>query len=76
MSKRSIFSIPGRDELERKKALVEADEGPFARAVSMQDLQARRRRVSEGKGVSKKEEEMGVRTRGGCGIGRGRCNVM
>ncbi|CAO2653170.1 Nn.00g025810.m01.CDS01 [Neocucurbitaria sp. VM-36] len=76
VSKRSIFSIPGRDELERKKALVEADEGPFARAVSVQDLQARRRRISEGKGVGKEGEGMGERTRRGCGIGGAWCNVM
>ncbi|KAF1843062.1 uncharacterized protein K460DRAFT_407434 [Cucurbitaria berberidis CBS 394.84] len=82
-SKRSVFSTPGRDELERKKALVEADEGPFARAVSVQDLQERRRMVSggkvEGKGVGGVIEE----GNGGekskkriCGIGVGRCNVM
>ncbi|KAL5116453.1 hypothetical protein ACEQ8H_005689 [Pleosporales sp. CAS-2024a] len=42
-SKRSVFSTPGRDELERKKALVEADEGPFARATSVLDLDGERR---------------------------------
>jgi hypothetical protein len=40
-----IFSTLGRDELERKKALVEVDEGPFARAKSMVDLRDERRRV-------------------------------
>ncbi|KAH7402341.1 hypothetical protein DE146DRAFT_631571 [Phaeosphaeria sp. MPI-PUGE-AT-0046c] len=47
-SAHSIFSTPGRDELERKKALVEADDGPFGRAISVADLAAERRRVSGG----------------------------
>ncbi|KAF2994352.1 hypothetical protein E8E13_000731 [Curvularia kusanoi] len=47
-SKHSVFSTPGRDELERKKPIVEEDEGPFARAKSVQDLEQSRRRVSEG----------------------------
>ncbi|KAJ4361794.1 hypothetical protein N0V83_010735 [Neocucurbitaria cava] len=84
-SKRSIFSTPGRDELERKKALVEADEGPFARAVSMQDLQQRRRRVSEGNAVAvvsgggEGQEGKGARVKKrGCGwvVEREWCSVM
>lgn len=53
-SKNSIFSTPGRDEMERKKALVEVDEGPFARVQSMMDLDAERRRISSG---GKKERD-------------------
>ena len=81
-SKHSVFSTPGRDELERKKAVVETDDGPFAKAVSMTDLDARRRVVSEegaggartiedleAEGKQKKKES---RT---CGLGIG-CNVM
>jgi hypothetical protein len=72
-----IFSTPGRDEMERKKALVEVDEGPFARAKSMVDLREERRRVSkreeeeDGKvsGEDKKEKERVFR----CGLG---CVVM
>ncbi|KAF2850167.1 hypothetical protein T440DRAFT_115861 [Plenodomus tracheiphilus IPT5] len=77
-SRRSVFSTPGRDELERKKALVEIDEGPFARAVSVQDLDARRRQVS---GKSDESEERGERGGGkrmwrkGCGMGE-KCCVM
>jgi hypothetical protein len=52
-SKHSIFSTPGRDELERKKAAIENDEGPFARAKSMIDLGEERRRVSGGDGGEK-----------------------
>jgi hypothetical protein len=52
-SKHSIFSTPGRDELERKKAMIEDDEGPFARAKSMIDLKEERRKVSTGKGKGK-----------------------
>ncbi|KAI4954497.1 hypothetical protein J4E91_002210 [Alternaria rosae] len=82
-SKRSVFSTPGRDELERKKAVVETDDGPFAKAVSMADLDERRRVVSEegaqgtqtiedleAEGRPKKKKES--RT---CGMGIG-CNVM
>jgi hypothetical protein len=64
-----VFSTPGRDELERKKALVEVDEGPFARATSMMDLDEERRRVSAGggmKGVGGKKERW-------CGVG---CVIM
>ncbi|KAH6875664.1 hypothetical protein BKA58DRAFT_399843 [Alternaria rosae] len=82
-SKRSVFSTPGRDELERKKAVVETDDGPFAKAVSMADLDERRRVVSEegargtqtiedleAEGRPKRKKES--RT---CGMGIG-CNVM
>ncbi|KAF3040706.1 hypothetical protein E8E12_006327 [Didymella heteroderae] len=47
-SKHSIFSTPGRDEMERKKPIVEEDEGPFANAKSVQDLEQRRRRCLQG----------------------------
>jgi hypothetical protein len=68
-SKHSIFSTPGRDELERKKALVEDDEGPFARVRSVGDLEGERRRVSSGI-VGEREGKRGV------GCGGGRCVVM
>jgi hypothetical protein len=73
-SKRSIFSTPGRDELERKKALVEPDQGPFARAVSMGDLNERRRIVIGGPvgGDGGKKEE---KSRRFCGMELG-CSVM
>jgi hypothetical protein len=88
-SKKSVFSTPGRDELERKKALVEADEGPFARVVSVADLNASRRVISGempmeteggGKGVrermSKKVDEGKEKVRSrGCGMGEV-CAVM
>ncbi|RAR06965.1 hypothetical protein DDE83_006686 [Stemphylium lycopersici] len=47
-SKRSVFSTLGRDEMERKKALVEKDQGPFSRAVSMADLKETRRKIGAG----------------------------
>lgn len=56
-SKHSIFSTPGRDEMERKKPIVEEDEGPFAKATNMQDLEQRRRKVSEGTKVGGEEEQ-------------------
>ena len=59
-SKHSIFSTPGRDEMERKKPVVEEDEGPFAKATSMQDLERTRRRVCEAE----------KRSDGGCMKGR------
>jgi hypothetical protein len=65
--KQSIFSTPGRDELERKKALVEDDEGPFARVTSVGDLEGERTRVSSG--IVDKEKK-------GRGCGGGRCIVM
>lgn len=68
-SKRSIFNTPGRDELERKKALVEPDEGPFARATTVADLRERRRRISEGTVEEKKKGKI-------CGLGCSYCNVM
>ncbi|KAI4665881.1 uncharacterized protein J4E78_003346 [Alternaria triticimaculans] len=82
-SKRSVFSTPGRDELERKKAIVETDDGPFAKAVSMADLNERRRVVSEegAQGVRRSEdleaESMQKKKKEGrtCGMGIG-CNVM
>ena len=63
VSRKSVFSTLGRDELERKKALVEADEGPFARVVSMQDLNQSRRIISgevkrDGDGGGKEERMM------------------
>ncbi|XPS81480.1 hypothetical protein M3J09_013414 [Ascochyta lentis] len=67
-SKHSIFSTPGRDEMERKKPIVEEDEGPFAKATSMQDLEQRRRRVSE---VEKEGHDEGKKRI--CGM---RCVVM
>jgi hypothetical protein len=67
-SKHSVFSTPGRDEMERKKPIVEEDEGPFASAKSVQDLEQRRRRVSEG---TNDEQDMGERRV--CGM---RCVVM
>jgi hypothetical protein len=89
ISKKSIFSTPGRDELERKRALVEADEGPFARVVSVADLNESRRVISGemtmkteggGKGVrermSKKVDEGKEKVRSrGCGMGTA-CAVM
>jgi hypothetical protein len=58
-SKHSIFSTPGRDEMERKKPIAEEDEGPFAKATNMKDLEQRRRKVSkaeddEGSGKEKR----------------------
>lgn len=44
----SVFNTTGRDEMERKKTLVEEDEGPFGRVVSMADLNETRSRISEG----------------------------
>jgi hypothetical protein len=70
-SKHSVFSTPGRDELERKKAKVEPDEGPFGRAVSVSDLNERRRVVSGGSVGGKKEN----RVHRVCGMGVG-CSVM
>ena len=59
-SKHSVFSTPGRDEMERKKPIVEEDEGPFAKATSVADLEQRRRRVSEGtKEGEEKDEKKG-----------------
>lgn len=69
-SKNSIFSTPGRDEMERKKALVEIDEGPFARVQSMMDLDVERRRVS---GKEERPEE--EKSRKGVFVGCG-CVVM
>lgn len=76
-SRHSVFSTPGRDELERKKALVEIDEGPFARAATVQDLNARRRQIH-----TRNDEEQDYDGKGekkgrikGCGLG-GRCCVM
>ncbi|KAH6633723.1 hypothetical protein C7974DRAFT_412697 [Boeremia exigua] len=68
-SRHSIFSTPGRDEMERKKPIVEEDEGPFAKATNMQDLERKRRRVSEATEESGENEER----RRFCGI---RCVVM
>lgn len=68
-SKHSIFSTPGRDEMERKKPIVEEDEGPFAKATSMQDLEERRRKVSEATRTEDEEREK----RMVCGL---KCVVM
>ena len=68
-SKHSIFSTPGRDEMERKKPIVEEDEGPFAKVTSVQDLEQSRRRVSEGT----KEGGEVERKRRFCGM---QCAVM
>jgi hypothetical protein len=73
-SKRSIFSTPGRDELERKKALVEQDEGPFAKAVSMNDL-TERRRVASGGPLGDDEGKKEQKSRRFCGMEVG-CSVM
>ncbi|KAF3044214.1 hypothetical protein E8E11_008659 [Didymella keratinophila] len=67
-SKHSIFSTPGRDEMERKKPIVEEDEGPFANAKSVGDLKQTRRRVSEGTRDGEEKAERRV-----CGM---RCVVM
>jgi hypothetical protein len=67
-SKHSIFSTPGRDELERKKPIVEEDEGPFAKATNMQDLEQRRRKVSE-----TTKDEGDKETKRMCGL---KCVVM
>ncbi|KAH7070490.1 hypothetical protein BKA63DRAFT_579086 [Paraphoma chrysanthemicola] len=67
-SKNSIFSTPGRDEMERKKALVEWDEGPFARAQSVMDLDEERRRISSGGGGEggKGRKGRGLHVKCGC----------
>ncbi|KAF1924007.1 uncharacterized protein M421DRAFT_9155 [Didymella exigua CBS 183.55] len=57
-SRHSIFSTPGRDEMERKKPIIEEDEGPFAKAMSVRDLEQSRRRVREG---TRDEEEKSER---------------
>ncbi|CBX91663.1 hypothetical protein IAQ61_010962 [Plenodomus lingam] len=77
-SRRSVFSTPGRDEMERKKALVEIDEGPFAKAVSMQDLAMRRRQVSGMSGDGVESGERGGKKKmwkKGCGMSD-RCCIM
>jgi hypothetical protein len=68
-SRHTVFSTPGRDEMERKKPIVEEDEGPFARAKSVKELEVDRRVVSGGTtdGVEKGD---GKRL---CGM---RCAVM
>ncbi|KAF1919149.1 hypothetical protein BDU57DRAFT_512077 [Ampelomyces quisqualis] len=79
LSKYSVFSTPGRDELERKKALVEDDEGPFGRMKSVGDLVGERERVrSAGRTSEAGGKENGARMRmkmrlRGCGVG---CVVM
>ena len=67
-SKRSIFSTPGRDELERKMALVEVDEGPFSRVTTLTDLRESRINISGGKSSKRKSNI--------CGLQLERCNVM
>ncbi|EUC45363.1 hypothetical protein COCMIDRAFT_26478 [Bipolaris oryzae ATCC 44560] len=66
-SHRSVFSTLGRDELERKKAVVEEDEGPFGAVGSVAELDGARRSVSSGKDGGEKG--------GMCG-GKGCCGVM
>jgi hypothetical protein len=65
-SQDSIFRTPGRDELERKKTLVEVDDGPFARVTSMTDLDEERRRISGEMDGERRRVKM-------CGVG---CAVM
>jgi hypothetical protein len=86
-SKRSVFSTPGRDELERKMALIHDDDGPFANAVSMADLDERRRVVSEQRAgddrraaileveSSQKKKKKKKKKNRACKLGVG-CNVM
>ena len=47
-SRHTVFSTPGRDEMERKKPIVEEDEGPFAGVKSLKELEVDRRVVSGG----------------------------
>lgn len=70
-SRHSVFSTPGRDELERKKAMVEPDQGPFGRVISMQDLDRERRRISGATVKSEKDAEKSEKRV--CGLG---CTVM
>lgn len=81
-SKRSVFSTPGRDELERKMALIHDDDGPFANAVSMADLDERRRVVSEQRAgddrraaILEVESSQKKKKNRACKLGVG-CNVM
>ncbi|EOA90100.1 hypothetical protein ACJQWK_07861 [Exserohilum turcicum] len=67
VSRRSVFSTPGRDELERKKALVEADDGPFGTVASMADLEERRRGIGSRVGFVNKELHDGGEEDGGNG---------
>ena len=67
-SQRSIFSTLGRDELERKKAIVEVDEGPFGRATTMANLREERDKVSKRKSSTRKVNL--------CGLGSVQCQVM
>ncbi|KAL7772337.1 hypothetical protein CFE70_002296 [Pyrenophora teres f. teres 0-1] len=46
-SHQAVFNTPGRDEFERKKITLEADEGPFAHAISMRDLNQSRRVIND-----------------------------
>ncbi|KAL5445643.1 hypothetical protein PMIN07_005301 [Paraphaeosphaeria minitans] len=57
----STFSTPGRDEMERKRGIVE--EGPFMNAMGVKELEERRRMVSEGKGGVIRVEEGGKKKR-------------
>jgi hypothetical protein len=68
--------------MKRKKALVEDDEGPFAKAMSMADLDERRRVVSEQRAgddrraaILEAESSQKKRKDRACGLGVG-CNVM
>ena len=66
-SHRSVFSTLGRDELERKKACVEEDEGPFGAAKSVAELDEKKQSIKSGKDGGEKG--------GMCG-GRACCDVM
>lgn len=68
-SRHTVFSTPGRDEMERKKPIVEEDEGPFGRVKSVKELEADRRKVS-GRTTDDVEKGDGKRL---CGM---RCAVM
>ncbi|KAL6704116.1 hypothetical protein ACN47E_008779 [Coniothyrium glycines] len=59
VTSRSVFSTPGRDEMERKKVSVEPDQGPFGRVLSIQELEAQRRNVAV------KHRDEGLSTDGG-----------
>ncbi len=74
-SHRTIFSTPGRDEMERKKTIVELDEGPFGRVTTVADLRKERNAIM---GIKKKDKKEKSATRKVhiCGLGLGRCSVM
>jgi hypothetical protein len=59
--------------MERKKALVEVDEGPFAKAKSMMDLDEERRRVGSGEVGKGDVGEEGMKNGRMCRVG---CVIM